>query len=144
MSTDSKNPMIKDPYWEKALHGEYLATIIHRGKEYRICTAKVIDRTSGRCENPYALAVRIMFRDSFFSWLHLPWVAVCDANDEEMFLIQTPKPSGAVGLLQMCNRAQKALEVKDYGVSKWLTEHGVREWNDYTQMILRFKEQNDL
>lgn len=73
-----------------------------------------------------------------------PLGGVCDANDEELFLIQTPKPSGVIGLLQMCNRAQKALEVKDYGVSQWLTEHGVKEWNDYTQMILRFKEQNDL
>lgn len=33
MISKSKNPMIKDPYWEKALHGEYLATIIHKGKE---------------------------------------------------------------------------------------------------------------
>lgn len=30
MISKSKNPMIKDPCWEKALHGECLATIIHK------------------------------------------------------------------------------------------------------------------
>lgn len=133
--------VISDIHWEKALHGFKIYTVVFDDRKYSVCSAKVIDRCSGRCDNPYNLALMLRFHQTYQQWQEFPWFAVCDENDEELFLIQSPEPRGMIDLLQLDNRMVEILKIRKYGVEQWLSEHGVSPdmYNNYQLAVERFK-----
>lgn len=138
-------PVIKDPDWEHSLHGECIMKVAYKGEVYRICTAKVIDHCSGRCNNPYNLAVMIRFRQTYEQWRELPWYAVCNDKDEELFLLQAPFPEGTIGRMTVENRVLTALKIREYGYEKWLSEHNIpeSEYNNYQRIVENFKKETE-
>ena len=58
--------VIKDPDWRAALHGRPVMRTEYAGEVFFICPAKAIHpasgQASGRCDNPYNLALMIKHR----------------------------------------------------------------------------------
>ena len=141
--------VIKDPDWRAALHGKPLTRVIFEGGIYLICPAKAIHTVrefAGRGDNPFNLALMIRHNRSYDAWKNLPWFAVCDAEERELFCIQSPVGDNAVGRCMLENRVLWCLKIRKEGVVTWLRANGADPdlINDYVLRICReFDELND-
>ena len=82
--------VIKDPDWRAALHGQPVMKVTYDGEAFTVCTAKAINAVwgqfAGRGDNPFNLALMIKHHVSWEAWKELPWFAVCDAEERELFI----------------------------------------------------------
>ena len=135
--------VIKDTDWRAALHGRPVMRTEYAGEVFYICPAKAIHavwgQASGRCDNPYNLALMVKHRRSYEAWKELPWFAVCDAEERELFCIQSPAGDDAIGRMMLESRVQWILKIRKEGVIPWLREHGVspEELNVYALHVCR-------
>lgn len=140
--------VIKDPDWRAALHGKPVMQVNYEGETFYVCPAKAIDPTSGqisgRCDNPYNLALMVKQKRSYEAWKDLPWFAVCDAEERELFCIQSPAGDNAVGRMMLESRVLWTLKIRKEGVVTWLRANGVDPELINTYVIRICKEFNEL
>ena len=121
--------VIRDPDWRAALHGRPIMRTEYAGEVFFICPARAIHpasgQVSGRCDNPFNLALMIKHRRSYEAWKELPWFAVCDAEERELFCIQSPAGDNAVGRMMLESRVLWTLKIRKEGVVTWLRANGV-------------------
>ena len=135
--------VIRDPDWRAALHGRPVMRAEYAGEVFYICPAKAIHpasgQVSGRCDNPYNLALMIKHRRSYEAWKELPWFSVCDAEERELFCIQSPAGDNAVGRMMLESRVKWILKIRHEVVIPWLQAHGVNpeELNVYAMHVHR-------
>ena len=95
--------VIKDPDWRAALHGQPVMKVSYDGEAFTVCTAKAIHAVwgqfAGRGDNPFNLALMIKHKRSWDAWKELPWFAVCDSEERELFCIQSPFSDNAIKLI---------------------------------------------
>ena len=97
-------------------------------------------------DNPFNLALMIKHKRSWDAWKDLPWFAVCDAEERELFCIQSPFSDDAVGRMMLESRVLWVLKIRKEGVVTWLRANGADPdlINDYVTRICReFDELND-
>lgn len=142
--------VIKDPDWRAALHGQPVMKVTYGGEKFTVCTAKAIHAVwgqfAGRGDNPFNLALMIKHHVSWEAWKELPWFAVYDAEERELFCIQSPFSDNAVGRMMLESRVLWVLKIRKEGVVTWLRANGADPdlINDYVIRICReFDELND-
>lgn len=114
--------------WKEKLHGDCIAKVVHQGNVYQVCTAKgTSGMTNSRNYNLLNKSLHIRYKDSLQFCREAPFVAICSEDGDELFVIQIPRPVGTVGRIQMSDRVMRALDIWDYGVTKWLQEQGINE-----------------
>ena len=140
--------VIRDPDWRAALHGRPIMRTEYAGEVFYICPAKAIHpasgQLSGRCDNPYNLAIMIKHRRSWDAWNELPWFAVCDAEERELFCIQSPAGDDAIGRMMLESRVLWTLKIRKEGVVTWLRANGVDPELINTYVIRICKEFDEL
>lgn len=135
--------VIKDPDWRAALHGQPVMKVSYDGEAFTVCTAKAIHAVwgqfAGRGDNPFNLALMIKHHRSLDAWKDLPWFAVCDSEERELFCIQSPFSDNAVGRMMLESRVLWVLKIRKEGVVTWLRAHGADPdlINDYVIRICR-------
>ena len=120
--------VITDPDWRAALHGKPVMQVNYEGEKFYVCPAKAIHAVrefAGRGDNPFNLALMIKHRRSYEAWKELPWFAVCDAEERELFCIQSPAGDNAVGRMMLESRVLWTLKIRKGGVVTWLRTNGV-------------------
>ena len=132
--------VIKDPDWRAALHGKPLMQVIFEGNVYLICPAKAIHydgQFAERANSLFNLALMIRHNRSYDNWKNLPYFAVCNSEERELFCIQSPCSDNAVGRCMLENRVLWCLKLMAKGPEAWLKEHGIKpeQINDYLLKI---------
>ena len=140
--------VITDPDWRAALHGKPVMQVNYEGETFYVCPAKAIDpvsgQLSGRCDNPYNLALMVKHKRSYDAWTELPWFAICDDEERELFCIQSPFSDNAVGRMMLESRVLWTLKIRKEGVVTWLRANGVDPELINTYVIRICKEFDEL
>lgn len=140
--------VITDPDWRAALHGKPVMQVNYEGETFYVCPAKAIDpasgQVSGRCDNPFNLALMVKQKRSYDAWKNLPWFAVCDSEERELFCIQSPFSDNAVGRMMLESRVLWTLKIRKEGVVTWLRANGVDPELINTYVIRICKEFDEL
>jgi hypothetical protein len=141
--------VITNPDWRAALHGQPVMSVTYDREVFTVCTAKAIHTVrefTGRGNNPFNLALMIKHHVSWDTWKDLPWFAVCDSEERELFCIQSPFSDNAVSRMMLESRVLWVLKIRKEGVVSWLRANGADPdlINDYVLRICReFDELND-
>ena len=120
--------VIKDPDWRAALHGKPVMQVNFEGETFYVCPAEAIHAVrefAGRGDNPFNLALMVKQKRSYDAWKDLPWFAVCDDEERELFCIQSPFSDDTVGRMMLESRVRWTLKIRKEGVVSWLRANGV-------------------
>lgn len=120
--------VITDPDWRAALHGKPVMQVNYEGETFYVCPAKAIHTVwefTGRGDNPFNLALMVKQKRSYEAWKNLPWFAVCDDEERELFCIQSPFSDNTVGRMMLESRVLWTLKIRKEGVVTWLRANGV-------------------
>lgn len=120
--------VITDPDWRAALHGKPVMQVNYEGETFYVCPAKalyVVREFAGRGDNPFNLALMVKHKRSYDAWKDLPWFAVCDDEERELFCIQSPFSDDTVGRMMLESRVLWTLKIRKEGVVTWLRANGV-------------------
>ena len=88
----------------------------------------------------------VKHKRSYDAWKDLPWFAICDDEERELFCIQSPFSDNAVGRMMLESRVRWTLKIRKEGVVTWLRANGVDPEliNTYVIRICReFDELNE-
>lgn len=120
--------VITDPDWRAALHGKPVMQVNYEGETFYVCPAKAIHTVrefTGRGDNPFNLALMVKQKRSYDAWKNLPWFAICDDEERELFCIQSPFSDDTVGRMMLESRVRWTLKIRTEGVVTWLRANGV-------------------
>lgn len=134
--------VIKNPDWRAALHGKPVMQVNYEGETFYVCRAKAIHTVrefAGRGDNPFNLALMVKYRRSYDAWKDLPWFAICDDEERELFCIQSPAGDNVIGRMMLESRVLWVLKIRKEGVVTWLRAHGADPdlINDYVTRICK-------